>query len=215
MVSLMTPLRRPHRTPRPQRGARPTGRRAWGLCARLAVWIGRALAGARDVSGFTEAWPPRTGDLADRINALPKYVASRTLEEPLEWNATLLEVDLAAEVFELKAKAGQNILKYGTGELTISLMKHNLIDEFHSGTFPSRLEEASASSRGWTPPHLELVDTTTFKSGIVGLRLRSQVEAPSSTPCETQRLGQVQEFEAGLAGPQRGLDPVVWSRTGG
>jgi dihydrofolate reductase len=146
---------------------------------------------------------------------LPKYVASRTLEEPLEWNATLLEVDLAAEVFELKAKAGQNILKYGTGELTISLMKHNLIDEFHSGTFPSRLEEASASSRGWTPPHLELVDTTTFKSGIVGLRLRSQVEAPSSTPCETQRLGQVQEFEAGLAGPQRGLDPVVWSRTGG
>jgi dihydrofolate reductase len=125
------------------------------------------LLGRATYQVFAEAWPPRAGDLADRINALPKYVASRTLEEPLEWNATLLEGDLAAKVSELKAKGGQNILKYGTGELTISLMEHNLIDEFHFWHFPVAVGGGKRLLEGVNTTHLELIDTTTFKSGIV------------------------------------------------
>jgi dihydrofolate reductase len=69
------------------------------------------LLGRETYQGFVEAWPSRTGDFADRINALPKYVASRTLEEPLEWNATLLGGDVAAEVSELKEQSGADHLK--------------------------------------------------------------------------------------------------------
>jgi dihydrofolate reductase len=141
---------------------------------------------------------PRTGDLADRINALPKYVASSTLEEPLEGNATLLEVDLAAEVSELKAKAGQNILKYGTGELTISLMKHNLIDEFHFWHFPVAVGGGKRLLEGVDTTHLELVDTTTFKSGIVVCAYVTQSSTQHSSLSHTRSL----KNEAGLSLPR-------------
>lgn len=73
------------------------------------------LLGRATFEGFAAAWPPRSGEFADRVNSLPKYVASRTLEEPLEWNATLIKGDPVEEVAGLKQQSGLNILKYGTG----------------------------------------------------------------------------------------------------
>src|SRR5688500_5260301 len=55
------------------------------------------LMGRKTYEGFAQVWPTRQGKDADRINSMPKYVASRTLKEPLEWNATLIKGDVAEE----------------------------------------------------------------------------------------------------------------------
>src|SRR4029453_13786954 len=77
---------------------------------------------------FVASWPLRSGDpFTDRMNSLPKFVASATLEEPLEWNATLLKGAVAQEVRKLKQQPGQDLLIYGSGELVNTLMQHHLI----------------------------------------------------------------------------------------
>jgi dihydrofolate reductase len=124
------------------------------------------LLGRKTYEGFAEAWPPRSGELADRINGLPKYVASNTLKETT-WNATLLDGNVADAVAELKAQPGGNILKYGTGELDRTLMEHKLVDEFHFWVFPVFAGGGDRLFDGFDLTHLALVDTTTFKSGIV------------------------------------------------
>lgn len=72
-----------------------------------------------------------TDEFANRINSMPKLIASRTLKRPLEWNAALIKGDVAEEVNKLKGQPGQNILQYGIGELTHILMQHALVDELH------------------------------------------------------------------------------------
>jgi dihydrofolate reductase len=126
------------------------------------------LLGRKTYEGFAKAWPSRTDDYSDRINGLPKYVASTTLQETT-WNATLLTGDVADEVAELKQQPGQDILKFGTGELDRALMPHNLIDEFHFWLFPVVAGSGQRLLDGIETTHLELADTTTFRSGIVVL----------------------------------------------
>ncbi len=90
------------------------------LFASDALLLGRAT-----YEGFAEAWPSRTGDeYSDRINSLPKHVASTTLQET-GWNATLITGDVADEVAELKRQPGENILKFGTGQLDRTLIERN------------------------------------------------------------------------------------------
>lgn len=127
------------------------------------------LLGRVTYEGFVQSWPSRTGDFADRINSLPKYVASRTLEGPLKWNATLIEGDVADEVARLKQQPGENILKYGTGELDRTLLQRNLVDEFHFWMFPVAIGSGRRLFNGIDTTHLKLVDTTRFGSGIVVL----------------------------------------------
>ncbi|NUS45012.1 MAG: hypothetical protein HOQ24_15150 [Mycobacteriaceae bacterium] len=130
------------------------------------------LLGRSTYDVFAEAWPSRAGTddpYVDRINALPKYVASRTLTEA-GWNASVIKGDVAEAVAELKRQPGENILKYGTGELDLTLIEHNLVDEFHFWMFP-----VIAGGGGHMPleslhvSHLELLDQKTFKTGIVVL----------------------------------------------
>jgi dihydrofolate reductase len=124
------------------------------------------LLGRDTYEGFVQAWPEREGELADRINAMPKYVASRTLTETT-WNATLLEGDVADAVAKLKEEDGGTILKYGTGELDRTLIEHGLVDEFHFWVFPLVAGEGDRLLEGLEPTHLQLVDSVTFASGIV------------------------------------------------
>jgi dihydrofolate reductase len=125
------------------------------------------LLGRVTYEGFAESWPPRAGDeFADRINSMPKHVASRTLRDAT-WNATIIEGDVAKAVADLKEQPGQNILKYGTGELDRTLMKHNLVDEFHFWVYPVAVGAGERLFDGIDTTHLKLVDTTTFDSGIV------------------------------------------------
>ena len=68
------------------------------------------------VRGFADAWPPMEeaeGDFAVRMNTLPKFVASRSLKEPLPWNGTLLKGDVADEVAKLKEEPGGDLLISG------------------------------------------------------------------------------------------------------
>jgi dihydrofolate reductase len=82
------------------------------------------LMGRATYEAFAEVWPTRAGadEIADRINSMPKHVASRTLTGPLKWNASLLKGDVAAEVAKLKQQPGQDLLQYGMGELTYTLL---------------------------------------------------------------------------------------------
>lgn len=89
---------------------------------------------------FAAAWPSRSGDpFTEYINSMPKFVASRTLREPLTWNARLLKHDVVKEVQKLKQEAGKNILTYGSSELVNMLMQHNLIDVYRVMLFPVAL----------------------------------------------------------------------------
>ena len=79
----------------------------------------------------------QTGDYGAWMNGYPKHVASRTLQEPLEWNnSTLIEGDIAEEVSRLKQQDGKDILVFGSGELARTLMEHDLIDEYRLMVHP-------------------------------------------------------------------------------
>ncbi|MGH9025023.1 MAG: dihydrofolate reductase family protein [Acidimicrobiia bacterium] len=127
--------------------------------------------GRETYEGFASSWPERSGDdYTDRINAMPKYVASETLGETT-WNTTLLEGDVAQAIASLKAEPGKSLLKFGTGVFDHTLIEHGLIDELHLWVFPVVLGGGERLLEGLTTTHFRLVDTTTLRSGIVVLNL--------------------------------------------
>ena len=120
---------------------------------------------------FAAAWPSRTDDtgFADRMNSLPKYVASTTLEE-LAWaNARLLTGEVAEEVSALKRQPGRDILLYGSGALVRTLMRHDLIDEYRLLVYPVVLGSGKRLFGDESAATLTLVETKTFGSGVVVL----------------------------------------------
>lgn len=125
------------------------------------------LLGRETYEGFAEVWPSQPGDYADRINAMPKHVASTTLKEAGAWNGTLIEGDVATAVAELKRRPGKNILKFGTGRLDHTLIGNRLVDEFHFWIFPTVAGGGDRLLDGLDTTHLDLLGTTRFKSGIV------------------------------------------------
>jgi len=132
------------------------------LFAADALLLGRAT-----YEVFAEAWPARSGGgYTDRINEMPKYVASRTLRETT-WNATVLDGDAAEAVAALKEEDGGDLLKYGTGELDRALLENRLVDELHFWVFPVLAGGGQRLIEGIDTMHLELVDSTRFRSGIV------------------------------------------------
>jgi len=137
--------------------------------AKLLFSADALLLGRETYQGFAEAWSGRPGEYADRINGMPKYVASTTLNEADAWNGTLIEGDVATAVGELKRQPGQNILKFGTGTLDRTLIAGKLVDEFHFWMFPAIAGSGQRLLDGLDLTHLNLLDTTRFKSGIVVL----------------------------------------------
>jgi dihydrofolate reductase len=95
---------------------------------------GGYLLGRRTYEMFAAHWPNASAEeqaLAVPLNTLPKYVASRTLKEPLSWDkARLLGHDVAAEVRALKREDGKDLLAIGSAEFVRTLIAHNLVDEF-------------------------------------------------------------------------------------
>lgn len=116
-----------------------------------------------------EAPPGVPMEFIERMNSIPKFVASTTLTETT-WNATLIDRDVATFVDELKRKAGQNLLKYGNGPLDVTLMQHGLIDEFHLFLTPVAVGKGTHLFANIdTAPHLALVNVTRFDSGVMVL----------------------------------------------
>jgi dihydrofolate reductase len=85
---------------------------------------------------FRTNWGSSTGDpYIDRINAMPKYVASRSLSETT-WNATLLGSDIVGDIERLKAQPGNDLIKYGTSRLDDTLLRAGLVDEIRLWIMP-------------------------------------------------------------------------------
>jgi dihydrofolate reductase len=120
------------------------------------------LLGRVTYEGFAQAWPSRTDEVgfADKMNTMPKYVVSTTLEKP-EWsNSHVITGNVADEVSKLKEQPGGDILVNGSGQLVHTLMEHQLVDEYRLMVFPVVLgggkrlfKEGSASAA------LRLVET--------------------------------------------------------
>ena len=94
------------------------------------------LLGRMTFESFAQAWPTLTDEqgFADRMNRLPKFVASRTLSEPLEWNGTLIRDTVPGEVRRLKED--HTLLINGSGELSQVLIKDGLVDDFRIWIHP-------------------------------------------------------------------------------
>jgi dihydrofolate reductase len=127
------------------------------------------LMGQKTYEGFAQVWPTRQGKDADRMNSMPKYVASRTLKEPLRWNASLIKGDVAAEIGKLKQESGKGLVQYGVGELTHTMLKHGLVDELRILVFPFSFGDGPRIFERMGVNTLKLLDTKTFSSGAVAL----------------------------------------------
>jgi dihydrofolate reductase len=94
------------------------------------------LWGRRTYEFLASRWPSRTGALADRMNSMPKYVVSSTLEDP-EWNnTTVLKGDAVKEVSKLRQELDGEIVVAGSIRLVRTLMEHDLLDELRLLVYP-------------------------------------------------------------------------------
>jgi dihydrofolate reductase len=140
------------------------------------------LLGRRSYEWFAARWPSRSGELADSLNSLPKYVVSSSLRDP-EWNnTTVLKGDPVEEVSKLKQELKGEILVPASFQLVGTLMEHDLVDELRLKIFPVVLgdgERLFGKTSDKRP--MRLVDTQTV-DGDVAYLTYERVRDASSTP---------------------------------
>ena len=128
------------------------------------------LLGRRSYEFFGTRWRPRTGELADRINGMPKYVVSSTLAAP-DWNnSTVLTGEPVAEVSRLKQALDGEIILPASYQLARKLMEHDLVDELRLVVFPVALgvgERLFGETRNKKP--MRLISTRTVGDGLIFL----------------------------------------------
>jgi dihydrofolate reductase len=138
------------------------------------------LLGRVTYEGFAAAWPAMTDEsgFAERMNGLPKYVASRTLDK-VEWqNSHLIEGDVVEAVSALKQEDGQNILVGGSGELADTLLRAGIVDELRFLVSPVVLGSGRRFFKEGSPPNvLALAEAVTFDTGVLALTYRRRPEA--------------------------------------
>src|SRR5215208_1540761 len=132
------------------------------------------LMGRVNYEEWAAFWPgqdPEENPMAAQMNAMQKYVVSRTLEEPLGWqNSTLISENVADELAKLKQGEGGDIVISGSGVLVRSLLRYGLLDELKLMIHPvvvgggKRLFEDGSGRKA-----LELMDSKTFATGVVYL----------------------------------------------
>ena len=94
------------------------------------------LLGRRSDEWFAARWASRDGEWADRLNSLPKYVVSSTLDQPKWANSTVLKGDVVTEVSKLRQELDGDIVVYGSTRLVHTLMEHDLVDELRLTVYP-------------------------------------------------------------------------------
>lgn len=158
----------------------PYGSEDRGRYARDLLFAADALLMGRGTyEGFAAVWPTRTAADAgpgeegyiERINSLPKYVASTTLNAVTWHNSHLIRANLVEEVARMKQQPGQNILIYGAGPVAHTLVQHGLIDELRVWIYPVIASVTDSTKRLFEDasdiPALKLVGTKPFSSGVV------------------------------------------------
>jgi dihydrofolate reductase len=138
------------------------------------------LLGRRSYEWFAARWPSRSGELADRLNGLPKYVVSSTLEHPAWSNTTVLRGDAVSEVDTLRRELDGDILVPASFQLVRSLMQHDLVDELRLKLFPVVLGSgARMFGDASDKKPMRLVDAQTIEGGVAVL-IYERVRAPGS-----------------------------------
>jgi len=128
------------------------------------------LLGRRSDEWFGTRWASRTGAWADRLNSMPKYVVSSTLQEPKWSNSTVLKGDVVTEVSRLKQEVTGEILVYASYQLGRTLIEHDLADELRVVVFPVVLgagERLFGETSGMKP--MRLVSVQTIGDGLAFL----------------------------------------------
>jgi dihydrofolate reductase len=97
------------------------------------------LLGRRSYEFFAARWPSRGGEWADRLNHMPKYVVSSTLQDPAWNNTTVLNGDAVKEAAKLKQELAGDIVVYASARLVPALLAHDLVDELRLLVYPSVL----------------------------------------------------------------------------
>src|SRR5437762_9063420 len=126
------------------------------------------LLGRRSYEWFAARWPSRSGELADRLNSMPKYVVSSTLEDPDWSNSTVLRGDAVDEVSRLKEELTGEILVPASFQLVRTLMEHDLVDELRLKVYPvvlgagERLFGETSDKKA-----MGLVEIRTFEGDVV------------------------------------------------
>jgi dihydrofolate reductase len=128
------------------------------------------LLGRRSYEWSAARWPSRSGELADRLNSMPKYAVSSTLSQANWDNSTVLKGDPLHEVLKLKQEVDGEILVLASFQLLRLLMEHNLVDELRLRIFPIVLGEGRRLFGETTDKKpMRLVDSQTLEGGIVSL----------------------------------------------
>jgi dihydrofolate reductase len=139
------------------------------------------LLGRRSYEFFAARWPSRSGELADRLNSLPKYVVSATLEDP-DWNnSTVVKGDAGEEVSRLRRELDGEILVLGSFQLVRTLMEHDLVDQLRLKIFPVVLgagERLFGDTRDTKP--LRLLDSQVIDHGVVVVNHELIREGPAA-----------------------------------
>jgi dihydrofolate reductase len=132
---------------------------------------GTLLFGRRTYEHMFSFWPKQTdgNPFTDKLNRSQKYVASRTLDEPLPWeNSTLLKGDVAQEVAELKEQTSSDIVVLGSGDLLQTLMQHDLVDRYVLTINPIVLGSGRRLfNDGGRYAELRLVETKPTTTGVI------------------------------------------------
>jgi dihydrofolate reductase len=136
------------------------------------------LLGRRSDEWFAARWLSRSGAWADRLNSLPKYVVSSTLQEPKWSNSTVLKSDVVKEVSKLKQEVDGDIVVYASTQLVHTLMEHDLVDELRLIIYPVVLgagERLFGETSDRKP--MRLINTQTVGDGLAFLTYQPDRDA--------------------------------------
>jgi dihydrofolate reductase len=125
------------------------------------------LLGRRSDEWFASRWLSRSGEWADKLNSMPKFVVSSTLKDAKWSNSTIIRGDVVGEILKLKQEIHGEILVYASYQLVHALIEHDLVDELRLVIFPVVLgagERLFGETSGKRP--MRLVDVTTIGDGL-------------------------------------------------
>jgi dihydrofolate reductase len=139
------------------------------------------LMGRRTYETFAAAWPTRSGDrMSDTINAMRKQVVSTTLRDPMWNNTCVIGEDAVEELRALKMQPGKDVVQYGLGQLSFTMLEHGLLDEVRLWVHPIILGKNGPRTPhflGSPPAQFELASSRALPNGIVILNYRCTPEA--------------------------------------
>lgn len=162
----------------PQPWELPFHQYAWGdelerFSLEQAEEVGALVFGRRTYEGMAAHWTTTTGEIADFMNAVPKYVASRTLKSADWTNSTLIEGDIGTAIRELKGRAGKDLFVFGSADLSDTFIREGLFDEYRIGLVPATQGDGRPLFAPESPPlQLELVQARPLGSRCLLMRYR-------------------------------------------